>query len=80
MEPDNHKLRHATIALLCFLSIGFGFYAGQLTMVLSGAAGIVYVGAAAASASLDKSPLIGTARIRVGFRSAPNCGKARSET
>jgi len=42
MERHQNKLRLASIVLLCSLSIGFGFYAGQMPMLISGAAGMAY--------------------------------------
>jgi hypothetical protein len=47
MEKRHNKLRIAAIGLLCLLNIGFGLYSGQLPMLLSGAAGMVYTGTAA---------------------------------
>jgi iron(II)-dependent oxidoreductase len=47
MEKHQHKLRLATIVLLCVLNIGFGLYAGQMPMLISGAVGMVYAATAA---------------------------------
>jgi hypothetical protein len=46
MQDSHHKLRIAAIVLLCLLNIAFGYCSGQLPMLVSGAAGIVYAGAA----------------------------------
>ncbi len=46
MEHDRHKLRLATIALLCVLHIGFGLYARQLPLLICGAAGMAYAAVA----------------------------------
>jgi hypothetical protein len=43
MEKHRDKLRLATIALLCFVNVGFGFIARQPPMLLAGAVGLNYV-------------------------------------
>ena len=52
MEHDRHKLRLATIALLCVLHIGFGLYARQLPLLICGAAGMAYAAVATVSAAV----------------------------
>lgn len=42
MNNLQNKMRLATIVLLCALNIGFGYYAWQLPMLISGAAGMAY--------------------------------------
>ena len=42
MEKHQHKLRLAAIALLSALNIGFGLYAWQSSLLIGGAAGMVY--------------------------------------
>lgn len=46
MEKHQRKLRLASVVLLCFLNIGFGLYAWQMPMLISGAAGMAYAAAA----------------------------------
>ena len=45
MEKHQHKLRLATIVLLCLLHVGFGLYAGKLPLLACGAVGLVYAAA-----------------------------------
>ena len=47
MERHRNKLRLAAMALLCVLNIGFGLYAWQVPMMISGAAGMAYTAVAA---------------------------------
>ena len=42
MEKHQDALRLATMVLFCALNIGFGLYARQVPMLISGAAGLVY--------------------------------------
>ena len=48
MEKHRNKLRLASMVLLCSLSIGFGFYAWQMPMLISGMAGMAYAAVSAA--------------------------------
>ena len=48
MEKYQDKLRIATIVLFCLLNLGFGFYAGQTSMLIGGGAGMVYAAVATA--------------------------------
>ena len=46
MNKHQHALRLVTIALVSSLNLGFGLYAGQMPLLLSGVAGMGYAIAA----------------------------------
>lgn len=47
MEKHQRRLRLASLALLCLVNLGFGLYALQMPMLISGAAGAAYAAVAA---------------------------------